>query len=67
MTTRSLRRVALSLGAVAIVALVLAAMALQDIYHQERDVRLEWNMVRIAFLVMLAFTFTAMTALWKDE
>jgi hypothetical protein len=33
----------------------LANLALLDIYHGEADTTLEWNVVRMAFLVILVF------------
>ena len=49
-----------ALGIVAIPALaslgavVICGLALQDIYHQETDVALEWAAVRVCLLVVLA-------------
>jgi hypothetical protein len=45
---------------------VLANMALQDIYHQEADVALEWALVRVSFLVILVFHVVAIRTLWTD-
>jgi hypothetical protein len=44
-------------------ALLLAALALQDIYHAETDVRLEWAMVRTAFVITALFHVFAFRAL----
>jgi hypothetical protein len=57
---------ALGLGSLSIPAIVLANMALQDIYHQEADVALEWGIVRVAFVVILAFHIVAIRALWAE-
>jgi hypothetical protein len=44
-------------------ALLLAALALQDIYHAETDVRLEWAVVRTAFAIVALFHVVAARAL----
>lgn len=46
-----------------LLSLVLAALALQDIYHGETDLRLEWAVVRTAFGVAALFHVVAMRAL----
>lgn len=46
MTLRTASRVSLWLGLLSLAALVLANMALLDIYHGEADTTLEWNVVR---------------------
>ena len=56
--------VAFWLGLLSVLAIVLANIALQDIYHQEADLRLEWRLVRISFLVMFTFHGLALSALW---
>jgi len=45
----------LVLGGVSLVAAFFAHLALTDIYHGEADATLEWNIVRIAALVILVF------------
>ena len=64
MTQRVLLRVSLWLGGLSLVAIVLANMALQDIYHQEADLGLEWGIVRLSFLFIIAFHVVALRALW---
>jgi hypothetical protein len=64
MTLRTASRLALWLGLLSLLAMLLANLALIDIYHGEQDVTLEWNFVRMAFLVMLAFHAVALTAAW---
>ena len=65
MKGRAACRLALGLGLVSILALFLAFMALQDIYHGEADLTLEWSALRLSFLVIIAFHATALFALWK--
>jgi hypothetical protein len=55
----------LGLGGASILALGAAFMALQDIYHQEADLTLEWQIVRISMLMITAFHAVAIPALWK--
>jgi hypothetical protein len=67
MTLRTASRVSLWLGSLSLAALVLANLALVDIYHGEADPTLEWNVVRLAFFVILAFHAVALTAAWKSR
>ena len=55
MKPRTARQLTLALGVVSLLAAVLALLALQDIYHWESDVTLEWSMVRMSFLLSLTF------------
>ena len=55
MKTVTLYRSTFRLGALSAVSLVLAALALTDISHGERDVSLEWGMVRVALVIITAF------------
>ena len=57
------RQVSLWLAPFSVIALVLMFLALQDIYHQEADLRLEWNMVRVAIPILAAFHVAAVRAL----
>ena len=67
MTFRTASRVSLWLGSLSLAALVLANLALIDIYHGEADTTLEWNIVRMACLVMLVFHLVALTGAWKGR
>jgi hypothetical protein len=40
-------------------------LALLDIYHGETDVTLEWNAVRVSFLIILVFHAVALAAARK--
>ena len=67
MTLRTSCRVALALGVLSAVAVLTALLALQDIYHGEGDLALEWRVVRVSSLVVLVFhAFALTTAAWKD-
>ena len=48
-------RVTMALGALSLLAGLAAHLALTDIYHGEPDVTLEWGIVRVSALVLLAF------------
>jgi hypothetical protein len=56
-------RVTIVLGALSLLAVLIAHMALTDIYHGEVDVTLEWSVVRICALVLLVFISMAMFTL----
>ncbi|MFQ5651316.1 MAG: hypothetical protein ACE5IY_15375 [bacterium] len=58
-------RVTISLGVVALVALLLSHLALTDIYRAEADVSLEWRVVRIGALVFLGFLGSALFTLGR--
>lgn len=67
MKARTARQVSLALGCLSVLGIVLALMALQDIYHGEPDLTLEWSMVRISFLIIITFHGCALVALWKSQ
>lgn len=65
MRLRTASRLTLVFGAFSVVAMVAASLALQDIYHGEPDLTLEWRILRVASLVILAFHGLALTVAWK--
>jgi len=65
MTLRTASRVSPWFGSLSLACLGLANLALLDIYHGGADTTLEWNVVRMAFLVILVFHAIALTAAWK--
>ena len=65
MTVRTACRVVLWMGAASLLAIVTAHLALQDIYHGEADVTLEWRALRVSFLIIVAFHAAALAAAWK--
>jgi hypothetical protein len=65
MTLRTTSRIALVLGALSLVAMLIAGMALQDIYHGEPDLTLEWRALQVSSLLILAFHAFALMAVWK--
>jgi hypothetical protein len=65
MTSRSGYRFSFGLGLLSSLAIVAAGMALQDVYHGEEDLTLEWSVLRVSFLVIIAFHAFALSALWS--
>lgn len=57
------RRVALVLGCLSLVSIVVAHLALTDIYHGETDVSTEWRAVQAAAAMIVAFHVAAFVAL----
>jgi len=47
--------ITLSLGILSLIALAFSHLALTDIVHGEADVSLEWTILRVTVLVLLAF------------
>jgi hypothetical protein len=56
-------RVTMALGALSLLAGLATHLALTDIYHGEADVTLEWSIVRMCALVLLAFIGMALFTL----
>lgn len=63
MKPRLLLHLAFGLGTLSFLAIVLAHLALTDIYHGETDVSVEWRAVQGAFGVIIAFHGAALMAL----
>jgi len=57
------RRLALGLGCLSSLSIILAHLALTDIYHGEADLSLEWHAVQAAFCMIIAFHVAAIAAL----
>ena len=55
-TSKILIRMSVTLGVITLICLIFSALALTDIYHSnEPDLNMEWNIVRISFLISLMF------------
>lgn len=66
MTPQRIRTLAILLGAASSIGIVLSWLALQDIFHAyEPDLSMEWSIVRVAFLVSIAFHATSLVALQR--
>ena len=55
----------LILCVMSILAIGVSHLALTDIWHGEVDVSLEWNVLRLAALVIVVFHVSAFTTLWR--
>ncbi|MBI4477621.1 MAG: hypothetical protein HY654_10635 [Acidobacteria bacterium] len=53
------------MGLLSLVAILLSALALQDIYHGEADLSLEWRVLRGCFVVIFLFQISALVTLAK--
>jgi hypothetical protein len=58
-------QVAFGLGLLSAASTVTAGLALQDIYHGEEDLTLEWGALRVSLLIIIAFHAFALPALWR--
>ena len=63
MTGNVLRRVTLGLGLVSALSILVAHLALTDIYHGETEVSSEWRAVQVAFGIVVAFHVAAFAML----
>ncbi len=57
--------ISLILGAMPVLAIVVSHLALTDIWHGEVDVSLEWNVLRLAALVIIVFHMSAFATMWQ--
>ena len=67
MTLRKACQVALILGACSVLAIIGSLLALQDISKGEADLSLEWNFLRVSFLIIILFHAFALVALWRSD
>jgi hypothetical protein len=67
MTRQPLHVWAVRSGVLSIVAIALALLALTDIGHGEADLTLEWNALRVSFLIIIAFHVVAMRVLLQER
>ena len=58
-------RTTMVLGVLALLAGILGHLALTDIYHGDANVSLEWNILRICALILLAFIGSSLFTLGK--
>ena len=52
------------IGVASILAIVLCHLALTDIWHGEGSLELEWRMLQVGFLVIVAFHVAALATAW---
>ena len=65
MPPRLLRHLALGLGCLSFFSILVAHLALTDIYHGETDLSLEWRALQVAFGVIVTFHVAAFVSLMK--
>ncbi len=58
-------KMTIALGALSLLAGLIAHLALTDIYHGEADLTLEWSIVRVCALVLLVFIGTTLFTLGR--
>ena len=58
-------KASLGLSVLALLAVLASHLALTDIYHTEGDVRLEWNVLRVCFGVIVASQIATLITLTK--
>ena len=58
-------RFSLGLSVLALLAVLASHLALTDIYHAEGDVRLEWNVLRVCFGVIVVSQIATLITLTK--
>ena len=56
-----------TLGIIAAAAVLLCALALQDVAHGEADLRNEWWVLRVGLVLIAAFIATALHTLGKVQ
>lgn len=55
----------LGLGILSLVAILFSHLALTDVWHGETEVALEWQMVRVGFLLILLFHVSSFVTLFQ--
>ena len=63
MSSQRRRHLALGLGCLSCLSILVAHLALTDIYHGETDRSLEWHALQVASGVIIAFHVAAFAAL----
>jgi|GEM_PF-1102151 len=51
------------LACISVIGLGFQFLALTDIFHQEPDVSLEWNVVKLSYIIQILFTASAFITL----
>jgi hypothetical protein len=67
MTLRRACQVSLLLGACSVLGILGSFLALADIFKGEADLSLEWNFLRVSFLIIIVFHASALATLWKCD
>ncbi len=56
-------RISFGLGVLSLLAVLASHLALTDIYHRESDVSLEWRVIQICFILIVASQVSALITL----
>ena len=65
MQSRTACVLSIGLGLLSLLAVIACQLALTDVYHGEQDLTLEWNVLRVSFVVIIAFQVSALLTLWR--
>ena len=65
MTLDTAAKLSIGLGVLSLAAVVVAHLALTDIWHGEADVRLEWRALQLCAAVILASQIFTLTTLGR--
>ena len=57
--------ITVALAILATLAGVMNFLALNDIYHQEPDLKLEWRIVLYSNFIFLAFLLSSVSTIWR--
>ena len=60
------RQFALWLGCFSSLGIIASVLALNDIFHGEPDLSLEWSILRVSFLLSIAFHVASVVALSRS-
>jgi len=55
----------MGLGILSAVSILVAHLALTDIYHGEGDLTLEWRVLQVAFATIIAFHLVALATMGR--
>lgn len=63
---KSLKRTSFGLGIIVLIGLFSSVLALLDIYqNNEADLNLEWNIIRVTFLITLMYVVISLITILK--
>jgi hypothetical protein len=65
---KTLTTVSVILGSITLLSILFSHLALTDIYHHtESDLSLEWNIVRLSYLLSFVFVVIALITILKKK
>ncbi len=65
MKFRTHAKITIALAILATLAGVMNFLALNDIYHQKADLKLEWRIVRYSNFIFLVFLLSSVSTVWR--